>query len=319
MIIVEGPDGSGKSTLIEQLGYVPRKFRALRAGEGGTAADGACERTASGWGSTDEAPVAYARALLQALTEPKRIALDRFHLSEMVYGPMLRGRSGITTSEAVLLRRLTRARGIPIYLCLPPFAETLANVCRPGREQPTFQTADFLRAAYERWESFKTDPSMLGRDLIVRDYTEDPPIYAAPALPTCPVGVIGSPAARFLFVGERPNVDLGLPFYSLMGSAGYLNSALADADFEEDEIAFTNALNMDGNPNPLVNIICGMPRGGTVIPLGRIAAEGVREAAATAQLDVWVRPLPHPQYWKRFHASERTTYVQRLREIRAAG
>lgn len=47
MIIVEGPDGSGKTTFIETLGFRAVKYRALRAGVGATQADGTCsDRTA---------------------------------------------------------------------------------------------------------------------------------------------------------------------------------------------------------------------------------------------------------------------------------
>lgn len=146
MIIVEGPDGSGKSTLIKNLDLVPRRLKSIRGGLGGVKADGTGDGTA-GWGGTDPALKAYARKVLQY--EPESLmAFDRFHLSEVVYGPILRGHQEMTEGDLALLSSFLRHRHIQVVLCLPPFEVTLANVNQNGRERPSYQTEGFLHQAY---------------------------------------------------------------------------------------------------------------------------------------------------------------------------
>lgn len=148
MIIVDGPDGSGKTTLIERLGFIRRQLKSLRGGVGGT--------TPVGWTLPGETPLeAYRRQLHQAAVEEfdvKRIAFDRFHLSEMVYGPILRNEQLIDEECLTGLNELLHIEyRVPIILCLPPYAATLKNVLQEGRERPDYQTEEFLARAYRAW------------------------------------------------------------------------------------------------------------------------------------------------------------------------
>lgn len=328
MIIVEGPDGSGKTTLIEQLGHERRAFKALRGGVG--------ESERGNWGGADPAPVAYARQILQAERDEReghagaiggqgleycdrRIAFDRFHLSEIVYGPILRGESGISQEEHRVLRRLLRAKAIPIIVCLPPYSDTIQNVRREGRERPSYQTLDFLLRSYHSWGEIDhkifQDAGDRTDDVIHFDYTQcqDPATVIAKALrlprPRLPEGTVGSPAARFLLVGERSNLDVDLPFFSMGNSSGFLNRSLWYAGFRESEMAFTNALTIDGKNRDLA---AGRPASAThVIAFGVVAGTAARDL-----LDLPVSTLPHPEYWQRFHAGESDDYVEQLRSIR---
>lgn len=173
MIIVEGPDGSGKSTLIKNLGFTPLKLRALRSGVGATQADGSCAGLAgvktSGWAEGLPAIVAYARKIREVQQIPgARIAFDRFHLSEVVFGPLLRGRQDVLDDDLVIINQILRDKQIPVILCLPPREVTLANVMAPGRERPDFQTEAFLIHAYERFERLAPWATH------VYDFTRDP-------------------------------------------------------------------------------------------------------------------------------------------------
>jgi len=140
LIVVEGPDGSGKSTVIKNLGYDPIKFRALRTGVGASRPDGTCGETtgdASGWAGNRPAFDAYRQQVKNARPGT---AFDRFHLSEIV--------------------------------CLPPFETTFANVTLPGRERPAFQTEEFLRRAYGMWQAVALNHIHLPLVQIF-DYTRD--------------------------------------------------------------------------------------------------------------------------------------------------
>lgn len=141
-LIVEGPDGGGKTTVIEKLRLTRRHLKSLRGGVGGT--------TAEGWGGADLAPVAYIRQLIEA---PDGTAFDRFFLSELVYGPLLRGRAAIRETDADVVRQVAQVMGIYTVLCLPSFEMTIRNVMKPGRDRPSYQTRDWLKQAYRRWET----------------------------------------------------------------------------------------------------------------------------------------------------------------------
>lgn len=156
MIIVEGPDGSGKSTLISELHYQRRSLKAMRGGLGGDRLDG--------WAALCETPVAaYQRKVMGALREerpdesravqPDPIAFDRFHLSEHVYSPILRGAQVISERDLWDLKRWLKSQGVLVVLCLPGVEISLLNVGTEGRERPAYQTGDFLRRSYSRFEA----------------------------------------------------------------------------------------------------------------------------------------------------------------------
>jgi hypothetical protein len=169
MIIIEGPDGSGKSTLIRSLHHKGKCLKALRGGVGGTQRDGSGDGTA-GWAGVDPALVAYTR---QVLTAAEDTAFDRFHLSEYVYGPLLRQKQELSEGDLHMLSIFLRDRHVPIILCLPPFSVTWRNVTQEGRERPSYQTEAFLHQAYRAFEQLAPWATM------VYDYTHD----ALPVIP----------------------------------------------------------------------------------------------------------------------------------------
>jgi len=163
MIIVEGPDGSGKTELIKRLGFERRSLKSVTGGVGGT--------TEQGWANGDPPLMAYVKKIITADTEEQagltKIAYDRFHLSEMVYGPILRGKQTLDEGMLRMLNDYLRGRHVPVILCLPTFETTLANVTREGRERPGYQTPEFLQQAYD--EFTKTAPWAT----VVFDYEKD--------------------------------------------------------------------------------------------------------------------------------------------------
>lgn len=171
IVIVEGPDGSGKSTLIEKLGCERIHLRALR---GGVGADG---EKKEGWGAGRPAVEAYLDQITQAAKSGRRVGFDRFHLSEVIYGPLLRNHQEITPRDLTVLTTKLHALQIPIIMCLPPVEVTFRNVFKEGRHVPHYQTEEFLRQSYGQfayltpWAThvydFTTDP------LPVLDFNED--------------------------------------------------------------------------------------------------------------------------------------------------
>jgi hypothetical protein len=222
-IIVEGPDGSGKTTLIERLGFNRKHLKALRSGTGS-------EGTGN-WGGNDPAIVAYAK---QILFGHPATAFDRFYLSETIYGPILRGESAIRPEEVRVLQRVIRGLKVPQVICLPSWETTFANVTREGRERPAYQTDDFLLKSYQGFQAAAAKPT----EHIVWDFTRDPlPALAPHCAVSFPPDVLGHPMARVLLVGT-PTEGLPWPALSMDGGDGPLNVGLWYAGFAERDMAF---------------------------------------------------------------------------------
>jgi hypothetical protein len=151
IVVVEGPDGSGKSTLIEQLGLKRQHVLALQ-----------------GWREPGETThQAYCRRLAHAEDET---GFDRFHLSERVYDVTLRaGRNHELVATFPHIVRSVRAMGVPVILCLPPLATCMNNVLREGRERPPYQTVPWLREAYYFFWRLQDQAT------VVYDYTTQQP------------------------------------------------------------------------------------------------------------------------------------------------
>ena len=106
MIIVEGPDGSGKSTLCEMLlanGIVDTVRPSPRI-------------TAKG----DPDRMKYETdRYIRLYGENNRIAVDRFLFSEMAYGKVLRGRSVFSNGEYLHKLIELMIKGSIVVFCLP--------------------------------------------------------------------------------------------------------------------------------------------------------------------------------------------------------
>ena len=108
MIIVEGPDGCGKSTLIKQLLHrIPK----LEFGE----------HSPGPPKSAEEYLARAAKWLIKPQEKTRNIILDRFLFSEQVYGPVLRGKLIITQKEMDILEaKLLEHDPLIIYCRRPP-------------------------------------------------------------------------------------------------------------------------------------------------------------------------------------------------------
>jgi thymidylate kinase len=100
-LVIEGCDGVGKTTLAQQLA-VRHGFSVVHS-----------PRTPD--------HLNLASRYREILSGPGRILFDRCFLSELVYGPLNRGCSRITWSEAIDLAETVVARdGLLVHLTAPP-------------------------------------------------------------------------------------------------------------------------------------------------------------------------------------------------------
>jgi thymidylate kinase len=297
VIVLEGCDGAGKSTLAKMLcdtlGY---------------------EYHHEGPPPADMAPIARYGGLLEAYRwaihrrQIKGVVLDRFALGERVYGPIYRNNERLSADEWKLIRRQLRAADALHVICMPKFEVCLSNW--QARDGEMIRDPEILRRVYDKYlDHVKEDP--LGTHWIydytqVGDWSKLLDFLEAGSYPL-PPGIIGSPTARFLFIGERgaepesPTADV--PFFGMENSSGYLNRALEAAGFDERDIALTNAERWDGEtiewPETMRPVALG--------PVARKACERRHRKFAM---------VPHPSFWKRFHSQRFDDYVEMLKGIR---
>lgn len=294
-VIIEGPDGSGKTTLSTML----------------------CKEQGMGYHHEGPPPPGvdllhyYAGLLVNA---PQPTVFDRLHLGEVVYGSILRGGSRLAPYHIRLMNRLIAATGSTVVTCMAPWSTCL---CNTRSKEELIKDEGLLNVAHKTWNLVFGN-----RDLLCNccyyDYTQGR-AFEVPLTDECPNGVVGSPHAKVLFVGEQPNGAFDLPFFSDKGSSRFLNDAIDDAGFEEDDIAFTNAVSAKGVPRNPHLLLAAMPTVRHVVLLGLVAKQDwQRPLEMSWSESITPHYIPHPAYWKRFKAGREEEYTDMLRKVRHA-
>jgi len=152
VIILEGPDGAGKSTLADSL----EQLTGFRS-----------EHLVA---PVDEPPLATCiRYLDDTLASGKGIIFDRFHLSEHVYGPIARGVDQIGAAGAVLEQSMWDTVRPVVVLCLPPHEIAQQNwALRNAARAEMIERREMYDAVYSAYQSIRTT-----LPVIQYDYTRD--------------------------------------------------------------------------------------------------------------------------------------------------
>lgn len=293
LIILEGPDGAGKTTLAEQL----RTVYDLGYHHEGPPPNGAN-------------PLWYYGGVLNSF-RGNRMVMDRLALGERVYGPIYRNRDGVGEAGWRLFTRLVRAAGAVQVLCLPPPEAALKTWQHAKRDELYRQHGDEkFMATYTRYgflghtQDFIYDYTREGEFERLRDWLE-----RTPTLANLPLGMVGHPNARYLLVGDQVGgVETGthgidLPFFTTKGSAAYLTETLDLAGFKEEELAFINSRKASGHRNLI-------PRFPRTFALGKEAQHACRTQGISHV------SVPHPQFRKRFQHAEIAGYARMFKENR---
>lgn len=111
LILLEGPDGAGKTTLADRLAVaVQHRFGS--------------EPIRMHSGPPTRTPDEEYIGRLEPYDVRAKIIADRWHLGEMVYGPIFRGESKLTLDSCHHIEQYLMARGALLIYVNPPF-ETL--------------------------------------------------------------------------------------------------------------------------------------------------------------------------------------------------
>ena len=117
IIILEGPDGVGKTTLAD----------AIEA-----QVDGPVVRFRQGPPPDDSMAALHYMDGIDSIMEARQndttVIVDRFHVGELVYGPLLRGGSGITVDEATVIDMRLEGIGAALVHCTLDPAEMVRRL-----------------------------------------------------------------------------------------------------------------------------------------------------------------------------------------------
>jgi hypothetical protein len=298
IVILEGPDGGGKTTLAKHL-QEHHGFQYVHTGPP----------------ESDKVLEAYGKTLYDASRSSGNFVIDRLHVGERIYGPALRDQDRLGRTGEVLIHRLISAYGARLVFCLPPYNAAFRNWKKKHSEgSELIEKQEIYTHVYHKYQEAVNNPLYASASWY--DYTKLNLDIAARMLldfhypATLPFGVIGGVEPRFLFVGEQANQEyLDLPFFALNGSSNYLNECLAEAGYEERHLALMNAMDLKGSTMPLSETYMTLKEP-KVIALGSHAHLLLDHARVKNVM------VPHPSYWKRFHSASRSVYVKQLREIR---
>lgn len=309
LVILEGPDGAGKSTLVEQLRKeyeLSGEFRTVRVVHHGP------------YRGETKIAARYFTPMARCIVErDTALIMDRSWLSEPIYAKaMKRGGSRITFEEDRMLSRAALALDASLVICLPPLETVLEN--RPDDWWITDAHTSYAEVIAEGltlragWVGAHLPPA------IEFDYTED---YFHTSLlkmrrypNTGPGAGVMAPDA-ILMVGDRPNtarhgdVKHRVPFVSFGrrdGCSWWLANQLDRGFISELELYWINAYDKLGEPTEAEFIETMRPR--AIVLLGLNAMKWYRKTAADVVKRLEDEPPIyeeyHPQAWKRFHYTE---------------
>jgi hypothetical protein len=302
LIILEGTDGAGKTTLARQLATEVEahgeSYEILHAGP-----------PEAGLSVFDQ----YALPLLErrdkiALPDHLLI-LDRWHLGELIYGPLLRGKSALEPEQFAYLELLLESLGatkvvvnatddairsrVGLHRGDPVTAEQAINI------QEKFLS---LALRYQTWGIVASEPHKSSEVVftLLRSATLD---NHAPRRLRSFNGYVGSMTPKLLLVGDEPSGwQVGDPvrpaFYPDVNgsSSNYLLRSLL-ANMSVIDVGFCNA-NDGTDISGLLKALYRPP----------VVALGTNASTTLHCLNIDHAVVPHPQWVRRFHHRSHAEY-----------
>ena len=136
IVIIEGPDGAGKTTLAKQL---MDKYNLSYHHEGPP--------------PTDIHPLKYYSDVLENIAHKNNVVIDRFALGERVYGPPLRGEDRLGDYQWAEMNDHFRFWGVKQVLCLPP-VDVCHKAWKQSKKSELFDDPKIFLETYARYGYF---------------------------------------------------------------------------------------------------------------------------------------------------------------------
>lgn len=286
IVILEGPDGGGKTTIAEELKKTKPGTRVIHHGA---------------YAGQDKIFVYYLASLLYAHRRPHlNVIFDRSWLSEAPYGRVMRGGQDRLGSLKRVLERIALGLGAIVVNCLPS-PEVLKNTYakRSSTEYPDSERK--LMQVRHEYAQLRTELPMIlfdrGRqtftalltEIVRQTYTN-----GGPGIGSWKPGVT-------LMVGEQLGAShtRGWPSnWAFCGSAGCSPWFAAELDrlrVSERTLYWVNALDSRSRPTSF-DFVEGL-KPSRIIALGKVASSVLD--------DIPHIEIEHPQHHKRFHFNDR--------------
>lgn len=301
LIVLEGPDGAGKTTLARALSKA-LGARIIHHGP---------------YPGLDGVELArkYLDSMCPALGGAD-VIFDRSWLSEPIYAEVYRTQPSRISPEARrMLTRVALSAGVVVVKCLPPLKSCL-QVFAGRAEDEYLASSKQLREVYFRYADLDTG----GLPAVTYDYTEtsSPPSsgsLVAESRPNLgPGGGCWEFGRSILIVGDEPNdhthepAAYQVPFISFNKAAcsWWLATQLDGAGISEGDLYWVNAKSHAGVADGQAMATL-RPR--HVAALGQVASEWCQ------RFNLEHIKFAHPQFHKRFRYAQPYPFISWLKEV----
>lgn len=300
VVILEGPDGGGKTSLarkLEKLGF---------------------EYKHEGPPPENVDLVAhYLNILNESIESDGDVVHDRLWLGERIYGPIARGADRLGLNGQKLFTRLCSSKGVLQLICLPTLGITLENYSHKIKEAHDYlKNVEKLKEVYVAYLQWFDQFASLGNiDSFDYRFNDEEFVLNHFRLleSSSPKGMVGSKRARYLFIGDKPNhPSIDVPFHALNGSSGYFNNALLLAGLQDWDVAISNAYSPTNKPHILASMISWLPKLEHIFVMGKSAQNWFERNASLGICKVSF--IDHPSYLKRFKGSNPMVMAEILKE-----
>lgn len=289
IIILEGPDGAGKTTLSEALRQhfqQDRMTQIVKHGPfKGLVAEELCKT--------------YFRAMSQALTYNDHVIMDRCWLSEPIYGTVYRkGANRVDIPRKRMLERVALSRGGVVVHCQPDFT-LCVNTFVDRQDHEYLDTVTQLSAVYNEYETLKYQTSL---PVVHYDYQYDEvddlieKIKAASIQNEAEGGGCFKEGNYLMLCdkGPRANIKAGaaiVPFINFLDNDGpsrMLADTLEREGITEDQCYWINTQSYQGTPTDVLFLRKLKP--------ARVYALGNNAYTWSLNNNVQAQKLPPPLY-----------------------
>lgn len=318
LVICEGVDGGGKSTLVNALAGTYMSWCIAND-------VGFSEPTILRFGQPEPGISAFDEYELPLHQSPLRdlvtsttelVLADRYSVGEPFYGPLYRGGSRLSPGGVLHVELLLQSVGAVKLLAQPDDVATVRKrLAERGEDFLMPHHVDLVhrqyevhgrRYAYQRAEQLPLMSTISTAHLRQRQRLDS----IASMLP----GYVGSLRPRVVLVGDRRNdrLESATPEFNSAfipcvsgSSSSYLMSALNLTGIYSSNLGIVNA----HEPGVDLSLLLDVGTIESVVALGNEASTALSAAGVTHA------KVPHPQWWRRFRHSKLSEYANEIMEV----